>query len=372
MNQSGSRMSKNFLLSSTRMWNCGDDFIAFGVRNLISRCVGENCNYIVYNRNPDLHFQRTRHAAIDIVDASRNNQKTRIDLSDYLARTNWVFDNSWHPRNGLKSLSAVVFAGTPEWFGPMVRPLTQILHDSDLPVLYLGIGGFEGRASLKLEKLSAIDQALLQRAKLISVRDAQTRDLLAKLEPELLPCPALFSNQFAEFEKNKRGAGKKLKIALSTQPDNSIQPLSSEGVYDYTVKLFRALIEKFECEVVCHYVDELEPLAALGVPLRYSYDARDYFEIYNQYDLLVTTRVHGAGAAASLGIPAFVISHSARSDTVRGFLSEQVSPQAGEISELVDRIADYKVKDRSAALKDHKRDSLKRYESLLKPVFSAL
>jgi len=363
-------MSKNILLSTTRMWNCGDDFIAFGVRNILDQCLKQNCNYIAYNRNPDLHFQRTRHASIDIVDASKGNQKNKVDLSDYLSRTNWVFDNSWHPRNSIQILSAVVFAGTPEWFGPMVRPLTEALDGQDVPIFYLGIGGFEGRSTLTLERLSPFDQKLLEKAALITVRDKQTEDLLEKLNPVLLPCPALFSNQNKKFELTKRGAKKKIKIALSTQPDNSIQPPSSPGTYDYTLKLFNALIHAFDCEVVCHYVDEIKPLSELGIPIKYSYDAKDYFEIYNQFDLLVTTRVHGAGAAASLGIPAFVIAHSARSSTVKGFMSELISPTEDSVESVVERIADYDIKLKSSAIKAHKIETFKRYEKLLTPLLS--
>ncbi|MBN4075524.1 MAG: hypothetical protein COA71_06590 [SAR86 cluster bacterium] len=361
-------MSKNILLSTTRMWNCGDDFIAFGVRNILDQCLGESCNYIAYNRNPDLHFQRTRHNSINIVDAAAGNRKNTIDLSDYLAQTNWVFDNSWHPRNALDSVSAVIFAGTPEWFGPMVRPLTEALNEQEIPVLYLGVGGFEGRKNLTLEKLSPFDQTLLRKAELITVRDEQAGQLLHELKPVLLPCPALFSNRDTSLEKTKRGNKKKIKIALSTQPDKSVQPPSSAGTYQYTLDLFKALIGKFDCEVVCHYVDEIGPLSELGIPVKYSYDARDYFEIYNQYDLLVTTRVHGAGAAASLGVPSFVISHSARSSTVKGFKSELISLSEDSIDDVVGRIEAFNIKQKSDELKTHKEETFKQYERLLRPL----
>jgi hypothetical protein len=360
----------NILLSTTRMWNCGDDFIAYGVRNILDQCLNKQCNYIAYNRNPDLHFQRVRHPSIDMVDANRDNKKTKLDLRPYISKTNWVFDNSWHPRNTLQNLSAVVFAGTPEWFGPMVAPLTEALKDSDVPVFYLGVGGFERRENLKLNNLSAQDQSVLKNAALITVRDKQAQALLEPLNPVYLPCPALLSNQEKKLEQTKRGSNKKIKIALSTQPDKTCQPPSSPDTYAYTLELFKALIKQYDCEVVCHYIDEISPLSELGVPVRYSYDARDYFAIYNNYDLLVSTRVHGAGAAASLGIPAFVISHSARSSTVKGFMSELISPTKDSVEAVLDRIANFNIQDRSEQIRSHKADTVKRYEELLTPLLS--
>lgn len=351
------------------MWNCGDDFIGFGVRNIIDYGLGQKANYIAYNRNPDLHLQRIKYKTINF---HENGVGKSIDLSQYIARTNWVFDNSWHPRNSLENFSAVIFAGTPESFGPMVQPLTAALAIHELPVFYLGIGGFEGRDSWALDKLEPLDQQQLKNAALITVRDEQAENLLKDLNPVLLPCPALFSNTDKVLEKNRRGTRKKLKIALTTQPDKSLQPLSGQGVYEYTLQLFRALIECYDCEVVCHYLDEVQYLAALNVPIRYSYDARDYFEIFNQYDLLITTRVHGAGAAASLGIPSFVIAHSARSGTVKGFRSEIINPAEESVAAAMERISAFDIRRASRELKSHKEDAFRHYASLLGPVLKNL
>jgi hypothetical protein len=350
------------------MWNCGDDFIAYGVRNIFDSCLGKQCNYVAYNRNPDLHFQRVRHPSIDMVNANKNNQKSKLDLRNYISKTNWVFDNSWHPRIPLDNFSAVVFAGTPEWFGPMVSPLTEALKESDVPVFYLGVGGFERRENLKLENLSALDQAVLKKAELITVRDKQAESLLKPLNPLHLPCPALLSSKNEFAKDNKPGGRGKIKIALSTQPEKSYQPPSSQNIYEYTLRLFKALIKHYDCEVVCHYIDEIDPLTELGVPVKYSYDARDYFEIYSNYDLLVSTRVHGAGAAASLGIPAFVISHSARSSTVEGFMSELISPADDSVETVLQRIEKFNIQEKAEQIKQHKDSTLKRYEELLKPL----
>lgn len=43
---------KNIMFSSTRQWNCGDEFILFGVMNIFDRLLGKDSyNPILYNRN---------------------------------------------------------------------------------------------------------------------------------------------------------------------------------------------------------------------------------------------------------------------------------------------------------------------------------
>ena len=43
----------NVVYSATRQWNCGDEFILFGCRNLLEKVLGGH-NPIIYNRNPDI------------------------------------------------------------------------------------------------------------------------------------------------------------------------------------------------------------------------------------------------------------------------------------------------------------------------------
>jgi len=164
----------------------------------------------------------------------------------------------------------------------------------------------------------------------------------------------------------------KPRLALSTQGSNMrngqrIDPLTR----DYSIALFKALAQRYECALICHYVDELAELRPhLGEYMEfiYAYDARDYLTIYDDFDLTVTTRVHGAGLCASLGIPGFVITHSTRSATTQGFLSEMLHPQYDVIDSAVARIAQYDVAAASARLCAYKEAERTRYTALLRPV----
>ena len=358
---------KNFLLSTTRMWNCGDDFIAFGIRRLIERLLPGR-NFMAYNRNPDLHVQRLLFSKPRLrVGKGEQSQEMDVDLSQYIKETNWRWDNSWTQRHSLDFVDCCIFAGTPEWFGPMVSPLTLQLQDSSIPVMYLGVGGFERRENLTFHQLSDTDRKVLARAAVVTVRDDQAQKLLGSLNALKLPCPALFSSKTERVR-----SGKTLRIGLSTQPDASLQPPSAKGIYPYTFALFQELIKKFQCEVICHYIDELNPLSELGVPIHYSYDAGDYFDIYDRFNLIVTTRVHGAGIAASLGIPSFVIKHSARSSTVDGFLAEYIDPSSDSADDVIGRLLNFDVQQRSQALVSHKVRTMKTYLEILEPVVMSI
>ena len=50
----------NILISSSRQWNPGDEFILLGVRRLLEELLGDSLNYILWNRNPDLFEDRWR------------------------------------------------------------------------------------------------------------------------------------------------------------------------------------------------------------------------------------------------------------------------------------------------------------------------
>ena len=357
----------NFLLPTTRMWNCGDDFIAFGVRRLIEQILPA-ANFIAYNRNPDLHVQRVLFSKPRLtVTKGEESQEMDVDLSQYLQETTWRFDNSWTRRHSLDFVDCCIFAGTPEWFGPMVSPLTLQLQESNIPVMYLGIGGFEKRENLKFDQLPEADRKVMERATAVTVRDDQALTLLSPVNTLKLPCPALFSSKTERVR-----SGGSLKIGLSTQPDMSLQPPSAKGIYPYTFALFQKLIKNFQCEVICHYIDELNPLAELGVPIHYSYDASDYFDIYDQFDLVVTTRVHGAGIAASLGIPSFVIKHSTRTSTVDGFLAEYIDPLSDSVDNVVGRLLSFDVHQRSQEIVSHKFRTMKTYLEVIRPAIMSI
>jgi len=88
----------NILVSSTRQWNPGDEFILMGVRNLFEEALGPGVrNWILYDRNPDL-----------FVDGFSTHQRKET-----------IWSNSYH-HDSPECFDMALVAGTPEWMG---RPL---------------------------------------------------------------------------------------------------------------------------------------------------------------------------------------------------------------------------------------------------------
>lgn len=368
------RQRPNILFSTTRSWNCGDDFILFGVRNLLARRL-PNVNAVIYNRHPELHFVRARLDKMVHLKDSNSDQEVDLNLHTVMDRVAPKFDNSIRTDMDLSAIDAVVFAGTPEWFGVMVRPLVNRIARRKVPVAYLGLGVFEKTSAQSYEQIPAEDRECLEGAKVVTVRDQTTAALLAPLSPSRLPCPALFA---AEQARHRSGPaqGRKLRIALSMQgcAESNGQRMETES-FEFAKALFARLAERYDCQLVCHYIEDLTELRALfggSMEMLYAYDPRDYMDLYDSFDLTVTTRVHGAGLCASLGIPSLVIGHSARSSTAEGFLSELIDPSTVSLDEAVRRVESFAVAKKSAALITHKQKSQDAYLAALGPFLEAL
>ncbi len=85
-------------------------------------------------------------------------------------------------------------------------------------------------------------------------------------------------------------------------------------------------------------MDEIEPLKRLGIPIRYSYDPGDYFDIYDRYDLLVAGSADLTAMAASLGIASFVILDSTQAGRGEDRLYEIIDPGRYSIAMAVARV----------------------------------
>lgn len=362
------RSIKNILFSSTYGWNPGDDFILFGILNLL-KALSIDFNPIIYNRNPE------RHAFRMIFDKETNlhfgSQVLTTNLYQTLKNSLPQIDNSWMPVLNLTNIDYVIFAGSPEWNGEMNRLLVEPLNQTSIPTLYLGIGAFEEIATARLENFAAHDQFSFQRAALITARDERVANIIAPNPVHTLPCPALFSSGI----KTQKKPTQIRRIALSTQSflgDNgNLQTISSD-VFEYCKTLFLLLNKHYECELICHYLHELaycEDIFGQHMPVRYSYNADDYISIYDSFDFVVTTRVHGLGMAASLGIPGFLISHSTRSATGLGFLGKLIVPQDVKPTDILSQIQAYDLKQHSDALSTHKENVFMEYKKLLAPIF---
>lgn len=357
----------NILLVTSRSWSSDDEFIAFGIRNLIDGATGTFNNYVAYNTNPDLHLQRLSANRINFHNAAGETINT-IDLSDYIKQTNWVSDNSWHKRTSLEQFDLVVFGGTPAWYGPLLAPLTEALAETSVPVIYLGIGSPNSREEISVEGLTDNDRALIDKAKLITSSDKSSAAQLKLRSASHLPSPTLFA---ADFEKTRR-TRRKFKLAFSFETAESRQSTMSAETSEWCHEIATQLGEQFEAAWICQYIDELaQTQSRTQLPVHYSYDPKDYLHIYNQFDILITTRLPAAGLAASMGIPSFVVSEDTGAAALNGTLSE--SFKVGQSFKTVEkRLQDISLNKWSSSIVKHKKAMRKDYEALLSPVLAEL
>ncbi|MDR0292071.1 MAG: polysaccharide pyruvyl transferase family protein [Elusimicrobium sp.] len=352
---------KNILFSATRQWNPGDEFILFGCENII-RSLGVEFNSVLFNRNPEVRPLKA------YLNPFRKNVKSKFLSSEKLnAFLRLGFkDNSFKDDTDPSFIDYAVFAGSPEFDSPRLKSMYLAIKEKNIPCAFLGIGS----------KPSSKDKDVLSVIQNAAVFTVRAPSLLSPAAPGAvyMPCPALFSTGVS-CEKEVKEV-KKIALAFAVSSDmtpasNGINP----KIYVYQSEFFNAVINKFKTAqvcIVCHYIDELPYAHKLfgGRQIFYSYDAAAYKEIYKQFDLVISPRVHAVGMCASLGIPGMVIAHDWRGETADGFLGEKISldTPAEDALKAVEKLA-ARAAQKSLNLAAHKRETLLKYQNLLGPFF---
>lgn len=355
-------MRRNILFSTTRQWNPGDEFILYGVLNIINHAFNNDYNPIIFNRNPDV----------------RNGSKWRNLTRSRTATNKWdffnfkgkgilqetlrigQFDNSCKDDVDSSIIDLAVFAGSPEWHSNRLIPMYKIIERGKIPTLFLGIGAGD---DVGLSMAPPMMSRIIENASLITVRDVNTAQLLKKYNAMYMPCPALLSATGQKIVSDVN------RIGLIYATDNTVlgHKVSPE-LHEYIIKLYREIAKVYHVGVVCHYIDEIEQARKElpDIDLFYSFDSRDYENIYKNFDIVLGGRVHGIGISASLSIPGIMIKHDKRSSTTDGFLAKSISIGTSyqDVLQTLEKICS-NIQDYSQKLRDHKRDTLVQYGNLL-------
>ncbi len=249
----------NILISTTTNWNPGDDFIRYGVKNLLTDYFGKDINWVHYDRNPDL-----------------------FDPGE------WKMGSS-HKSNIMNSdidfsiIDMVVLAGSPEFIhGPLCNLYDGLVHHPEIPLLAIGIG-----YSFSVNNLQLTENELkvLNRSNtLIITRQYDLRDQLKSMlsEPkiiECLPCPALFAGSNLNIEHDKENS------LIIPQTDTGHQKTSTSDItkiLDLTGNI------KSECDFLCHYIEDFKEFGGY-----FSTDANDLLLQILRYSRVFSNRLHG-------------------------------------------------------------------------------
>ncbi len=355
---------KNILFSTTRQWNPGDEFILFGLENLLS-ALKVSYNPVIYNRNPAI-FRSSEAKILSLKFDFKRMRFSKLHPPEY-------FDNSFKKRflDSDQFIDMAIFAGTPEWASKRLDTMYTYIDRHNIPVFYLGVGLND---RLDIQSLSPLYQKVLSKAKLITVRDQIAFQALSSLSPQQLPCPALFSAP-DKFEKDILSV-RKVGLIFSRQKEvknNSIDAETFSFMKDFYENLIKNYAKDLDFEFVCHYIDDLPECQRLfpNIPCNYSYDSRSYIKIYNKFDLAIGPRIHGIGLSASMGIPGIAIGHDGRADACKGFLADIITKTDsvdGALKVFENKLGN--VSELNKSVLHHKRINYDRYIELLAPFFT--
>ena len=354
----------NIAYKTTRQWNPGDEFILLGVRNIFNKAFGTH-NAVIYNCNPDVRPMeqvrgaRTWQLPLDYT------QHHELAVADGYFRIGFM-DNSIKFDSDLSYVDYAVFAGTPEILSHRVLNFYEHIINHQLPCFVLGAGYWEtpGR-----NQSNVLKQAKLLTFRSVSLAQKSQYD---GYNAQYSPCPALCSATFEKTIQTPQEVG----LVFSIGANNSV-PFAAvnEDCASYIQKLYPYLIQQLsrtvKFRVICHYIDELatahQIFRPFNIPVYYSYEAKDYFDIYAACDFVLSSRVHGCGIAASLGIPSIHIAHDDRADTCKGFLTKEIDYKT-PVKDVLDSIcAGLKTAhDQNLKLKQHKKAVFEKYVTEVK------
>lgn len=264
------------LCSTTIAHNLGDTLIGEGVKRLLRAKYGD-FEFLHYNRNPDLQHGSEREA-----------------------RTNLVGDYYQSPEL-LKHVDMVVALGSPEWCnGPLKALHEGILNiRPEIPYLLLGIG-----AGHEWVTPSELDKKVLRRPETkIITRSYETTIRLNAfgIQSKAMVCPALFAFD-APSPRPSASARSLLILQAPGRGWHEVPDRILEGAFDALTRIPK------EVDLLTVHVKEFERYAAAGFSPRYAGSVQEFARIVSQYSSVVSTRLHGAIGALSLGIPAVVVS----------------------------------------------------------------
>ncbi|QLH41545.1 MAG: polysaccharide pyruvyl transferase family protein [Coxiellaceae bacterium] len=251
-----------------------------GVQNLLTKLLPANTNWLLWNRNPDLFINRWENAHQHPERLTNSLREPCLDVIDL-----------------------VIFAGTPEWTGQSVRRIyEELLRYPHVPVLMLGVGSGAANIDLspiEIEVISRDNVTIITRAaELANAINA----LIEKPKAIAMPCPALFCNATETFPGNNN------KIGFILQSSSVINQSISETSVQTILQFLGNYAEK-SVDVVCFYIDEFMRFirSLSNKSVIYDLNAAVYLKRLQQYSVVLSTRLHGAIASLSCGVPTILV-----------------------------------------------------------------
>lgn len=258
----------NIWVSTTLHHNYGDQVIELGVSQVLAKAFGTeyyNFNKIWYNRAYDLQ----------ILEEGRRPRPFTVGN----------YDN-----DGRMKYDLAVVAGSPEFFGPPMESFYQTVLDYDMPLIALGVGTTWDHLSLC--ELSR--KVLSRKNTFVTARGPRARDIinrdLGQTKVVALPCPSIFAASHRAIPRLSVGA-----VAQTLGQDFTAVPESTHQGLDRAD------------EILCVHKNDFYYFQRKGFSPRIFSSVGHMMQTIGQYKKIMSTRLHGALAAVSLGIPTVVV-----------------------------------------------------------------
>lgn len=285
-------------------------------------------------------------------------------------------DHDWHYREGIVSncvtnlyrriTDVVVFSGSPEWLGPRCEPIFQFIDiNPDIPLMLIGIGSaapLYGMNEVEIRVLSRENTLIITRSRELAL---QINHILGAHKASWLPCPAVLSSPIVH---DHPGQGR---IAAILQSDSGLQSIPGEHLSD-----IRGAIDSTseDIDIFAFHESECEHLASIfpDRKLRYSESPDGYLAAFGEYSAVISTRLHGALAAMSSGVPAGIFR---RNDFRVNSTVELVTPiptlEASSGIQWASQICANRYSQMQAEISSFKEKTLRRYQELISPFATA-
>jgi glycosyltransferase involved in cell wall biosynthesis/ADP-heptose:LPS heptosyltransferase/chemotaxis methyl-accepting protein methylase len=298
--QAPAARSRNIIISGTNFWNPGDDFVRDGVIRVLREVFpGEPLNFLFYNFNADF-FPQTKFAGI-------GNYISQGDLEKYR-----------------DSVDAVVIAGLSA--GAEIKDLYRWVVTNGLAdkVYLIGAGYENGYAEQHISEEP--ESTIFRKARIVIGRTAKTPEFIQRfgIPYHHLNCPAILSVP----EVRNTSPGKRVdRIGFAIQlphGEGLLNHTCDPKQYELCLALLRELSRQYQVEVIAHHKTEyfyfLKLLRGENIPVIFSSFYQDLHQIYQRYDLVITTRLHASLFANGHGIPGIIVNDTDRhTHTLEGF-----------------------------------------------------
>jgi polysaccharide pyruvyl transferase WcaK-like protein len=298
-------------------FNPGDDIVRDGQKYLFNKAFGgDRIEWLTFNRNfPGRWY--------DNASSFLRSVKPKM-LWPY-----WFYSSA-DAHNMLKECDYLINASGPLLYGrrtgysamePWFLVLKRVLSGSDSPrFINLAFGSNFAQQELNVvqEKLATkFCREIAGCSEVLTCRDATAYEYVEKAgdKSRLLPCPSLLACKHHRVQPVKKPF-----ILLNFHPagsrSNSGQTHDSRWISEFEGLVSLLNRRKLELKFVFHEKLELE-LAKKFFPVdEYEYvipeTVPEFLYLYGSALATVTCRIHGAYAAASCGVPSFVVGHDTR------------------------------------------------------------